>query len=65
MIELPEAVSIARQITETLAGKTIAACVRGNAPHKFAGYSGEPEMYAEILPGASWARPCRTVGTSS
>lgn len=51
MIELPEAVSIARQITDTLAGKTIAACERGNAPHKFAGYSGGPEMYAEILPG--------------
>ena len=51
MIEYPEAVTIARQITERLNGKRIVAGVRGNAPHKFAFYSGTPEEYANILQG--------------
>lgn len=51
MIELPEAVTLARQINETLRGKRIAEGVRGNAPHKFAFYNHTPEEYAEILHG--------------
>lgn len=49
MIELPEAVTLARQITEELQGKCIARGVRGNSPHKFAFYSGEPDWYAQVL----------------
>jgi formamidopyrimidine-DNA glycosylase len=51
MIELPEAVALSRQINATLKGKTIAECVRGNAPHKFAFYNRPPEEYAALLPG--------------
>lgn len=51
MIELPEAVTIARQMSAELAGKRIASAVRGNAPHKFAFYSRTPEEYAAILAG--------------
>lgn len=51
MIELPESVVISRQMTETLRGKTIARCVRGNAPHKFAFYTHEPEGYERTLRG--------------
>jgi formamidopyrimidine-DNA glycosylase len=51
MIELPEAVTLARQMNTALQGKTIAECVRGNAPHKFAFYTLPPEEYAAILPG--------------
>lgn len=51
MIELPEALTIAAQLTEALAGKRIVAGVRGNSPHKFAFYSGPPEYYAETLAG--------------
>jgi formamidopyrimidine-DNA glycosylase len=51
MIELPEAVNFARQFNETLSGKEIAACQRGNSPHKFAFYTAAPEEYAAILPG--------------
>ncbi|HEY3342121.1 MAG TPA: hypothetical protein VGK81_08895, partial [Anaerolineae bacterium] len=51
MIEYPEAVTIARQITERLNGKRIVAGVRGNTPHKFAFYSGTAEEYARLLPG--------------
>lgn len=51
MIELPESIVISGQMTETLRGKTIALCVRGNAPHKFAFYTHEPEAYESILRG--------------
>ncbi len=50
MIELPEAITLSRQITEHLKGKTIKAAIRGNSPHKFAFYSRTPEEYATILP---------------
>jgi len=36
MIELPEAITIARQINKELKGKQIASGVRGSSPHKFA-----------------------------
>lgn len=58
MIELPEAIRIAGQIRTEVAGKRIRTAVRGNSPHKFAFYSGEPEYYASILAG-------RTVGEAS
>jgi len=51
MIELPEAVTIASQIDAELRGKTIAAVERGNAPHKFAFYTGSPEEYEAMLGG--------------
>ena len=51
MIELPEAITLSRQFNETLRGKNIAECMRGNAPHKFAFYTLSPEEYAAILPG--------------
>jgi formamidopyrimidine-DNA glycosylase len=49
MIELPEALIIARQMTQELQGKRIESCIRGNAPHKLAFYSRSPEEYAAIL----------------
>jgi formamidopyrimidine-DNA glycosylase len=51
MIELPEAATIARQMTDALKGKRIASAVRGNAPHKFAFYSGSAKKYATLLKG--------------
>jgi formamidopyrimidine-DNA glycosylase len=51
MIELPEALVIGQQMSETLRGKRIEHCVRGNAPHKFAFYNHEPEEYEAILRG--------------
>jgi formamidopyrimidine-DNA glycosylase len=49
MIELPEAMTIARQISAELRGKRIAEGNRGNSPHKFAFYNHPPEEYATIL----------------
>jgi formamidopyrimidine-DNA glycosylase len=51
MIELPEAVTIAAQMTEELRGKRIESAIRGNALHKFAFYSASPDDYARILTG--------------
>ena len=51
MIELPEAVVIARQITETLNGKRITYAVANASPHKFAWYTGDPAEYNDRLAG--------------
>jgi formamidopyrimidine-DNA glycosylase len=51
MIELPEAIVIANQITETLGGKRIKLAVANASPHKFAWYSGDPAEYHERLAG--------------
>ena len=57
MIELPEAILLARQMNQELHGKQIAMCERGNSPHKFAFYNHTPEEYARTLAG-------RTIGTA-
>lgn len=60
MIELPEAITIARQISNDLKGKKIASGVRGSSPHKFA-FTGQysDEDFAAIVRGKtigdSWA----------
>jgi formamidopyrimidine-DNA glycosylase len=51
MIELPEALIIARQMSEELKGKRIESGIRGNVPHKFAFYSRSAEEYEAILRG--------------
>jgi len=51
MIELPEALVIARQMSQELKGKRIAYGNRGNAAHKFAFSSGSPKEYEEIFKG--------------
>jgi len=51
MIELPEALIIARQMSEELKGKQIVSGIRGNVPHKFAFYSRSAEEYEAILRG--------------
>ena len=51
MIELPEAVVLARQMTAALAGKTISNVIAAQSPHKFAWYFGEPQEYKALLTG--------------
>ena len=50
MIELPEAINFARQISKDLKGKQIASGVRGSSPHKFA-FTGKhsDEEFAAIV----------------
>jgi formamidopyrimidine-DNA glycosylase len=57
MIEIPEAESLSRQLTETVNGKKIAVVVAGLSPHKFAWYHGEPKDYDALLRG-------KTIGTA-
>ena len=51
MIELPEAVSMARQFNETMQGKKIKGVIAGYSPHKFAWYHGDPADYDARLRG--------------
>ncbi len=56
MIELPEAVVIAEQITATAAGKRIARAVANASSHKFAWYTGDPAAYNDLLAGKTIGR---------
>ena len=58
MIELPEAVNIARQITDTTYGKRVAGVIAAHTPHKLAWYYGEPPTFSDLLAG-------RTVGKAT
>ena len=51
MIEIPEAESLARQLTETITGRRIAGVIAGLSPHKFAWYHGDPKDYDALLRG--------------
>ena len=51
MIELPEAVVLARQLKESLSGRTIEGVVAAHSPHKFAWFCGDPSGYPRLLVG--------------
>jgi len=51
MIELPEAITIAQQVNETLTGKKIVGVIASHTPHKFAWFYGEPQSYNDLLAG--------------
>jgi formamidopyrimidine-DNA glycosylase len=56
MLELPEVLTITRQMQAELPGRRIASAVVGASPHKFAFFNRKPEEYSALLTG-------RTVGT--
>ena len=51
MLELPEAATLARQLSETVTGLTITAAEANHSPHGFAWYEGDPATYSEALRG--------------
>ena len=51
MLEIPESTTIARQLNETVRGKTIQRVVANASPHKFAFYHGDPADYGALLNG--------------
>ena len=51
MLELPEAITLARQIEETLRGRRCVSAVADHSPHKFAWYYGDPAEYGRRLSG--------------
>jgi len=56
MFEIPEYVTIARQMTESLSGKRIAAGSLGNSPHKFVWYNLKPAEFAAKVKGKAIGR---------
>ncbi len=53
MFELPEYVILARQMNETLKGKTVQSGSLGNSPHKFVWYNRTHDEFAELTKGKS------------
>ena len=51
MIEIPEAITLANQLNQTIRNKKIIRAAANSSPHKFAFYYGEPEEYGERLSG--------------
>lgn len=51
MLELPEAITLSRQLRETIIGKTITFAQANYAPHAFAWYYGDPQLYGVMLQG--------------
>jgi formamidopyrimidine-DNA glycosylase len=51
MFELPEYITLARQLNESVAGKVIASGSLGNSPHKFVWYNRTPEEFAALTQG--------------
>jgi formamidopyrimidine-DNA glycosylase len=58
MLEIPESTTLARQLNETVRGKTIKAAAANTSAHKFAFYHGDPGDYHKLLTG-------QTVGNST
>ena len=60
MFELPEIVTLTKQINQTLQGKTIRQGSQGNSPHKFVWYNHSHEEFAALTQGKTvgeaWAR---------
>lgn len=63
MVEIPEAVAIARQLAKALKGKRVASANAGNSPHKWVWYKPSREALAEKLPGCT-VRGAKGVGRS-
>jgi formamidopyrimidine-DNA glycosylase len=51
MIELPESIALASQLSATVRGKRITNVTAALTPHKFAWYHGDPQKYHELLSG--------------
>ena len=51
MFEIPEYVTLARQMAESLSGKRIANGTLGNSPHKFVWYNRKPAEFSAIVKG--------------
>lgn len=51
MFELPEYVTIAKQMNQTMAGKRILHGSLGNSPHKFVWYNRKPDEFASLIKG--------------
>ena len=53
MIEIPEAVTLCRQLSKCFSNRKIDRIVAGESPHKFTWFYGDRERYTEIAYGKS------------
>lgn len=51
MLELPEVITLSKQVNNTLRGKTIAQVFNATKPHKFTFYNSDPLEYGKLLVG--------------
>ncbi|NLG89002.1 MAG: endonuclease VIII [Clostridiaceae bacterium] len=51
MIELPEAITVSKQLNDSIYGKRIMNVIAAHSPHKFAWYHGDPQKYHDLLAG--------------
>jgi formamidopyrimidine-DNA glycosylase len=51
MFELPECVTLARQLAETISGKQVREGRLGNSPHKFVWYNRTPQEFESLVAG--------------
>ena len=51
MLELPEVITISKQVRDTLGGKTITQLFNATKPHRFTFYNGDPMQYGKLLVG--------------
>ena len=51
MIEIPEAIVLAKQLNQTIKGKRIGSVAAASSSHKFAWFFGEPAEYDALLHG--------------
>lgn len=51
MFELPECITLARQLNETVAGKNVQSGSLGNSPHKFVWYNRTHDEFAALTAG--------------
>jgi formamidopyrimidine-DNA glycosylase len=58
MIEIPEALSLAKQLNDTVRPKQIAKVVAAQSPHKFAWYHDDPQRYPILLVGKTVGDAC-------
>lgn len=51
MIELPEAITLARQIGDALSGRRVISVAANASPHGFAWFTGDPALYPALFAG--------------
>lgn len=51
MLELPEVITLSKQVAETLRGKTVTQVFNATKPHKFTFYNIDPSEYGAMLVG--------------
>ena len=51
MLELPEAITLAKQLNENIIGKSVTKVYPPTKPHKFCWFNGEPDTYDKAVSG--------------